>query len=530
MNIKESFKNIAKYIGIGIVGGLAMFNTTNAQVKPEYNKSLTEIVQEGDNTIIPENKLNEFLKNYKPKQNQTLQKITDATKDGYITDALNKQPLEGIEASLWVIDGGTLIDTIGPTLTNSQGYYSFNITGIEDIITIENIGEIKYQIINTPQIQLNLNKLSKVEIKIYTILGEEIKTILDEETNNKTINTNIDNLASGVYILQTIIDGKPYNNKILKTENKYNYGKNIDKITKQTNKNNTLEKITELGIVRVFQDPKNQYHSYQHSNVEPYNNKTFNLTLPPIIPLQTPFNDPEVTYPINNLMDLWKDMSRIQGPDDYRLFAKTLYPLGIFTDPENTPTNWKQYITNAENIIRDSLDIPADSILKINNEYTEPDYNLGYSTINITYMDSTTFKNIVGANINAGGAFIFDNTNIAFTGFEIYLNTDKITNPIDAQKILLKMLQMYITQTQGKINNQNYLGNTTLLQTGPATTYNQDEKTQIKMIRNMTPNIWINRLFNPGTLGKQNSAFSFKMQENILNRFKGDKSVKIFVN
>lgn len=93
------------------------------------------------------------------------------------------------------------------TYTNFLGEFNTTYTGIDEIVSIENIGEIKYQIINTPQIQLNLSKLSRVEIKIYDLLGQEIQTLLDEETSNKTVNTDINNLASGLYVLQTIIDG-----------------------------------------------------------------------------------------------------------------------------------------------------------------------------------------------------------------------------------------------------------------------------------------------------------------------------------
>jgi hypothetical protein len=47
---------------------------------------------------------------------------------------------------------------------------------------------------------------------------------------------------------------------------------------------------------------------------------------------------------------------------------------------------------------------------------------------------------------------------------------------------------------------------------GTKTTYNTDEKTQIKMIRNMTPNVWLNRFLNPGTLYKQETP-----KENIID-------------
>lgn len=185
---------------------------------------------------------------------------------GQITGT-NGQGLQGIEVKTklydetWPAVADSSINT-----TDSQGNFNMTFTGIEEIIQIENIGEIKYQIINTPQIQLNLNKLSKVKIKLYDILGQEITTLLDEETTTKTVNADINNLASGTYILQTTIDEKPYNNTILKTGEKYNYGKTKQEITKETTtKKNNLEKITNTYSYYGFNitDPTGQYYTQQ---------------------------------------------------------------------------------------------------------------------------------------------------------------------------------------------------------------------------------------------------------------------------
>lgn len=451
-------------------------------------------------------------------------RLENYVKDGTLTNLITLQPIEGIKITMPIFDGATPTDTLGPIYTNSQGYYGTSITDVEDEQQTNNTAIIKYY-----GNKIFTNNFDEKTLKIYNAIGQEVKNIT---TNDPNVEINLEGLASGGYLTVIELDKKAYANFVMTNKRKIlGFKKLEDFLTKE--KNNKLNKTTEnLILTRDFEDQNGQYHSYIRGVIDQtfYENTTFNLTLPPVIPLQIPFNDPEVQYPINNLLDLWKYMSRMTNENDYRLLAKTLWPMGIFTDTSNTPQNWKQYINNAVNIVRDSLNIPADSILKINNQYTEPDFNLGYSTVNVFYLDSTAFKNIFGINGFSGGAFSFDNTNEAFIGYKIYLNTDKIINPIDAQKYILKEIQRYVTQTTYPINNTNYLGNTnTITGPGPATIYNTDEKTLIKQARNMSPNVWLNRFFNPGTLGKQNSAVNLKMQGNILNRFKDKKSIELIM-
>lgn len=491
MNLKDRLKNIGKYIGLGIVGGLALLNITIAQ--DNYKKPSTEITQEGDNIIIPENKFNEFMKNYKQEKKNTLTKPTaDYIKDGYITSALTTEPLEGIEAKL-ITYNPFPTDTLGPALTNSQGYYTFTITGIEDIVKIENIGEIKYQIINTPTIELNLNKLSKVQIKIYDMLGKEIKTLLNEETKQKTINTDINNLASGVYIIQTTIDGKPYANKILKTDNKYNYGKNRQEVTQKTTKNN-LEKITdELLIGREFKDPNNQYHNYKHGEVEPYaEEKKQDFTLIPRITLENPITDPEYTVipNINTIRDLKWYARRVQGEWDNKGDAPMLWPIKLYIDSSNAPTGWIPEIRNVIQYYQDSLNIHPDSLIKENPTYTEPNFNNGYSAVDIIYTDST----VLGEQLTALG-MIYSSRNNTFIGGHIYINTPKINNKEDAGMIIARGIQQYTTQTIDRIKDQRYLGNTSYNNLGTTKRPNNDEKKWIKTSRNSKKPYYINRIY-----------------------------------
>lgn len=459
MKVKDKIKSIGKYIGLGIVGGLSLINVAKAQSNTEYKKLLNEIVTEGDIIKIPENKLEEFIKNYKPeKKINTLNKrtIQDFIKDGTIIDAYTRQPLQGIEVTMPIFDGATPIDTIGPLTTNTQGYYTTIITVIDDIVQIENIGEIKYQIINTPQIQLNLSKLSKVEIKIYDLLGQEIQTLLDEETKQKTINTNIDNLASGVYILQTIIDGKQYNNKTLKTEKGYNYGKTNDKITKEKTTKNNLEKITEnLIITRDIKDPQNNYYEYNRGLIDPtyYENITFNMALPKVVflPDSMKFTSPEVNYPINTEIRLWQYMARIIDQNDYKSIGKTLMPMKIF-DPGTQP-QWTQPIINGTNNIRNQTTHNPDSLVQTTNEFKTIAYSNGFSQINIIYADS----NLIGQE-DHGLLFFYSSTNDAFVGAELYINTSTGMQPIDIYKAIQKDIMGYVSGGINPINNPKYLG------------------------------------------------------------------------
>ncbi|GIU70195.1 MAG: hypothetical protein KatS3mg002_1431 [Candidatus Woesearchaeota archaeon] len=498
--IKNIQNNIIKYIGIGIISGLTLINTTKAQNNTTQNntkqhKPPTEIIQEGDNIIIPEHKLEEFMKNYKPKTNNTkkIQKTTleEYIKDGYITDALTTQPIQGIETKLLLYDFITLIDTIGPVQTNSEGYYTFTITGIKDQKETKNIGTIKYNTINTPTIELNLKTPSKVQIKIYDQLGQEIKTLLNEETKQKTINININNLTNGIYILQTTINGKQYNNKILKTGQKYNYGKTQEQITETTTK--TIEKTTEqLLIAREFQDPNNQYHTYSDSDVEPYaENISKDFTLIPRIQLENPITDPE--YPIipniNTIRDLLWYGGRVQGYWNYQQHGKTQYPIKIYIDSSNAPTGG---ITSARNIIQyfqDSLNIHPDSLIQETPINIEPNFNNGISAMKIIWTDSTQTYGY-----NSVLTYIYSSSHDVFIGGEIYIDTNKVTTTENIEKYIALNIQRYITGLVNPINNQNYLQYTTAgNRIGPTKRPNNDEKKLIKIGRNHKP-YYTNRL------------------------------------
>lgn len=445
-------------------------------------------------------------------------------KDGYVTDALTKLPAKGIIVTMPVFDNSTEIDTLGPLTTNEQGYYSTQITDIEDDLNTNSQAVLQYK-----GNKIITGDISEKTLIIYNVLGEQVRFL---RTYNSEINLDFNGLVSGRYLsilkikdnlysnLYSVIDGEIIGQKKLKE-------------TISTIKLNDIYKTSEnLILTRDFEDTTGSYLSYNRGVIDEsyYDNTTFNLTLPPVISLQYPFTDSEVSYPINNLMDLWKYMSRVQDQTDNRVYAKTLWPIKIFIDSANAPADWLPYIKNAVSIVRDSLGIEPDSILQLNEQYTEPDYNLGYSAMDVIYMDSTEYKNLFGSNGYAGGGFFFDNTYETAIGYYLFLNKDKLTNPMDAQKYALKAIQKYITQSTYPINDPHYIGQTDNTQgPGTATTYNEGERTLMRMVRNMSPNVWINRFFNPGQLSKVSRFVNINVKENIIERFSQDKSIKVIV-
>ncbi|GIU69521.1 MAG: hypothetical protein KatS3mg002_0757 [Candidatus Woesearchaeota archaeon] len=248
------------------------------------------------------------------------------------------------------------------------------------------------------------------------------------------------------------------------------YKKLEDFLTEE--KNNKLNKITEnLILTRDFEDPNGQYHTYTRGVIDPifYENTTFNLTLPPVISLQIPFTDPEVQYPINNLMDLWKYMSRIQNENDYRIYAKTLWPIKIYIDSSNAPTEWITPIREAIQFKRNNTTLNPDSVLIETNEYTDPFSGQNFSAVFLIYTDSLD----IGQQ-DTRIAFFYDQNQEAFTGAFFKINTTTGMQPIDVYKAIQRNLQKYITQTVLSINNPNYLGTGTR---GPPYETTPDEQT-----------------------------------------------------
>ena len=413
--------------------------------EPPY-KHLTEIVREGNILKIPEDKMGEFMKNmdeYIPKKN-FLKPNGEITLDGYVTDAYTNYPIGGVDVTAYIYRIGGEFDTYGPVETDINGYYVIDhIVGVEDEQETDNIGMITYKIINTPFIELNLKKLSKVEIKLYDLLGQEVRTLLNEETSNKIINTDIKYLSSGVYILQTAIDGKLYSNKLLKTGLNYYYGKISDQIIVKIS---NLEKITATGAIMDMIDSTGAHHSYIGGGTGEFQSSTprFNMPLLPRMYLDSAFVDQNYTVidTIKTFRDLLWDLYNIQGEFDNTTAALPLYNFRLFIDTTNCPTEWKAPIRDAIQYWRDTmavyLGIEPDSLILESPELNDPTVGLNFSAINMYYI--TEIPN----NWDSWRMRYLDASNYVYTGADISLNLSTGMAPIDVYKEINRNIEEYI--------------------------------------------------------------------------------------
>ncbi len=435
--------------------------------------------------------------------------------EGTISDPLTQQGLEGRKITLNLYDPntGTYLGTTNPTWTDINGFYLFdNITDVEDEQSPNNKAILKYY-----GNKIFTNNFDEKTLKIYTTNGQEVKSI---KTSDPNIDINLEGLASAHYITVLEMDKKAYANIVTANAGKIiGFKKLEDALTEE--KNNRLNKITEIGARIKIIDSTTTHHSYEAGIGNWSGQRTLNITLPPVIPLQIPFTDPEVQYPINNLMDLWKYMSRIQNENDYRLFAKTLWPIKLYIDSSNAPTGWITPIRDAIQFKRNNTSLNPDSVLIETNQYTDPFSGQNFSAVFLIYTDSLD----IGQQDTRIG-FFYDQNQEAFTGAYFKINTTTGMQPIDVYKLIQRELERYITQTLWPINNPNYMGTGTR---GAPYETTSDEQLLEDMVRNLSPNVWINRFFNPGTLGKQSDIKNFNFRENILDRIKESKSVQVIV-
>ncbi|MGV8150215.1 MAG: hypothetical protein ACP5NV_00630 [Candidatus Woesearchaeota archaeon] len=491
MNITSKIKDIWNYHIKPIVTNpksyltLATFTiggSTLAQENPKnYQKPKTEIRQEGNNIIVPEEKLQEFLKTT-TKKNNVINKVTDITLDGYITSALNNNPIEGIKVTAQVYDGSTLTGTYGPMLTDILGYYRIpNITDVDDQKTPTNESIIKYH-----GNKIITNDTEEKTIKIYdATTKEEIKTII---TTDSEIDINLENMASGRYL--TIIKTKKWadanllvqdGGKIIgytKTEGK----KSIDK--------KTIEKITTLGLVMDITDTTNNYHRYFSGAGEfETNNPQRDFSLIPRTSLEQSITDPEYTTipTINTLRDLWWYVARVEGDWDNKTTAKSLFPIALYVG-DNAPIGATSEVRDVIQYFRDSIGIHPDSLIRETPIPIEPAFENGFGAMKIIYTDST----VLGYG-NSEIGFVFSAHDNALIGGHIYIDTNKVHGE-DIGKYVAMNLQRYITQGINPINNPNFLGYTTRTRIGPRNRPNNDEKNLIKTGRFSKP-FYINRVY-----------------------------------
>ncbi len=435
---------------------------------------------------------------------------------GYISDPFTQQGLAERKMTLNLYDpnNGTFLGTIGPVWTDINGYYDFgNVTEVEN-----NFNTSAQSVISYSGNTIWTNNNDEKTLYIYSIIGEEVFRI---KTFERIIKLNMNQLPSGRFVTLLRMGKNSYSNLIINNNGIIIANKKLEE--KLNREKSFLNKPTEIGATIKIIDSTNAHHSYIDGGIGNWSgSRELNITLPPVITLQYPFSDSEIPYPVNNLMDLWKYMSRVQGPDDYRLYAKTLWPIKLYIDSANAPTDWITPIRNAINFKRNNTSLNPDSVLIETNEYTDPFSGQEYSAVFLIYTDSTD----IGQQDSRIG-FFFDGNSESFTGAYFKINTTTGMQSIDVYKLIQRELERYITQTGWPINNLNYMGTGTR---GAPYETTPDEQLLEDMVRNMSPNIWINRFFNPGTLGKQSlNKGSLDYKQNILDRFKDDKSVKVIV-
>lgn len=492
MKLKNTITNIGKYIGIGIISGLTIINTTKAQSNTnEYKKTPIEITREGDNIKIPLEQYTKYITKKTNNTKNTLNKKTlgEITLDGYISDALTTEPLQNVEITLYLYDWPTPIDTL-ETTTNSQGYYSFIITEVDNQKETKNIGIIEYF---NGKTKITTNQTKKIKITKYDILGQEIEKITEKEiTGTETIDLK---LPIGQTITKIEIDNKTYTN-IHINDGKNHYikkGKNIEQITEENYKK--LQKTTTLAGIIDLKPPNNQHHRYNAAlGYDGYitENTQLDYTLIPRINLEFPIIDPEYTIidTIKTIRDLIWYASRIEGDWENVHFGRTEWPILIHIDTTNAPNEWKQEIRKVITYYKDSLDIHPDSLIKETPNRIEPSWQNGFSTMNINYTDST--HEYLQGGVYWNMLQILSVRSDSKIGAEIYIDTNKVQTQ-QIQTIISRALQIYITSGIFPINHQEYLAYTYGLRIGPKNRPNNDEKKWIKIGRN-TKEFYANRV------------------------------------
>ncbi|MGA2296944.1 MAG: T9SS type A sorting domain-containing protein, partial [FCB group bacterium] len=77
------------------------------------------------------------------------------------------------------------------------------ISNVEENLTKNDISISPNPVSNEAKISFNINERSKVQVCVYSLLGELIANILDEETEagSHSVNFNTSNLSQGMYIV-----------------------------------------------------------------------------------------------------------------------------------------------------------------------------------------------------------------------------------------------------------------------------------------------------------------------------------------
>jgi hypothetical protein len=421
----------------------------------QHAHDLTQIRYQGDYVIISENKLGEFFRNYAPKDKKTFTKsFEEVTLDGYVTDALTLEPLDGIDVSVKIYQTGGEFELYGPVKTDINGYYIIEhvVLGLENNEEIKNIGQLEYF---GGQVRITTNTYKKIKLTTYDILGQEINTLFDKEIlGTETIPLEL--LVNQPTITRIEIDGNVYTAIHIKQNNIYSVrsGKNVEQMTEKSIERSG-KPVATGGIIDLI-DSTRSHHDYIGGGTGEFTSNTprFNMALLPRMNLDSAFVDPNYTVidTIKTFRDIIWDLGNIQGEWDNRDTAPTLYNWQLCIDTTNCPTEWKEPIRDAIQYWRDTmavyLGMESDSLIIETDHYTDPFSGQNFSPINISYV------NEIPNNWDSWRTVYFDAENYVSVGADFFLNTSTGMQPIDVFKEINRNLEEYIIGTGPPYNRR----------------------------------------------------------------------------
>lgn len=298
----------------------------------------------------------------------------------------NAQGLEGIEVKRilynnnWPLEANT-----STTYTNSLGEFNTIYTGIDEIVTIENLGQLTYY----------WNKIESPKngsVTVSNILGQELFTQEISAGNNII---NLDNYANGIYFTTTTIDEVKITNKLVKVDETYpltgKVHKEILKETKQTLEKTTDEAYNSYGF--HIKDPTGQHYTHQF---QPWNGWILDSTdISHSVPLLEKKNlDIPFTNPRNGeIVNTTKDALFYLRGIDILVNASQLpieKPWRAYLNIESIPLTYsEQEIRNATLEMISSVGLPVDTTFYKEVQTRTPIGDDGSSYINYKFLPTS---------------------------------------------------------------------------------------------------------------------------------------------
>jgi len=303
------------------------------------------------------------------------------------------------------------------TITNSNGEYTINITGVKDETEIStNFEALSYPNPTSKSIiQYTLPQEENINIEVYDILGRKVKdlghslqqpgiyALTWDGTNNNELK-----VSNGIYFIR-INAGKEFKTlKINYIKNAVEGTINSNKQITKTTTNKKLGKNTSLDAIISFTDPNNNYLTYIDSTATINNDSTnYDLEAYPNIPMDYPF------YYVTHIFDFHKVMLGIYYVPN-RLNDIPFYPCKVFLDSANCPPTWWGYVKAGVKEWNDSINTTI--FETVNQPYTGDDH----TTINFYYINNDTTPPLYNQD---GTTEITDNIGGRPLKAKIYLNT-----------------------------------------------------------------------------------------------------------